>query len=770
MVLSNKKLKQILRALPSKEESQPNINNDPQTPHQILATQKPILTKREIRRRRKVETPQNLEKSLDLEKKESESKDGGLKEINNKKRKREKDEDLGEKKTSKKKNKKKKTKKKKVKVEESVKKENVENEEKGKVEVKKEIVKSEEQVKVKMEVEESVKNEFVESEEQVKVKVEEIPTQISKEDESISTKIYVGGIPYYSTVDDIRSFFEGCGSITEIDCLKFPETGKFNGIAMISFRTDAAAKRALTLDGSDMGGLLLKVQPYKANREKKVSDFAPAMLDGYNRIYVGNLSWDMTEDDLKKFFSDCSISSIRLGKDKETGEFRGFAHVDFSDSLSLTMALKLDQKLLSGRPVRVRCAVPPKSANPSSKSDSTAGKNEGTAKFVHVGASGDMVVDDAARKAKRQTCYECGEKGHHSSSCPNKKAADMSHTDSKTNDIAFYKENDAIGDGMLKRRTCYECGEKGHLSSSCPNKKAANVAYTSYRTDDMVFNNETEEADHTSDGKLKRRSCYECGEKGHLSSSCPKKQATDVANTGRGTFASVVAADINGNDYNMVNSVSDGKLRRRTCYECGERGHLSSACPKKPAAGEVNTIKEPNDDVVKKAELMVVGKDVGDNMASSISDGKLRRRTCYECGERGHLSSLCPKKQAADVANVKNVNDIKVEKANVVIVGKEAGDGMESSVSEGKLRRRTCYECGERGHVSSLCPIKQAADVANSSKDDDAMEVEMVEVVKTTSVASVSSGKIKRRICYECGLKGHLSSLCPNKLQTGLTA
>lgn len=49
-------------------------------------------------------------------------------------------------------------------------------------------------------------------------------------------KVYVGGIPYYSTEDDIRSFFENCGTITEVDCMKFPESGKFRGIAMITFK------------------------------------------------------------------------------------------------------------------------------------------------------------------------------------------------------------------------------------------------------------------------------------------------------------------------------------------------------------------------------------------------------------------------------------------------------------------------------------------------------------------------------------------------------
>ncbi|XP_076927689.1 phragmoplastin interacting protein 1-like [Bidens hawaiensis] len=767
MVLSNKKLKQKLRSV-LLSESSPQSDSQPHESFKSLlrsVTQKPKLNKREIRRVKNPAVKPNPGQETGGVEKESEEIDGELK--NNNKRKREEkdgvDKDKGlsdnnnnnNNNNNNKKKKKKNVKKKKAvkKDEEGVQKANAGSEEQG------------------------VKEE---SQSQTQVQVQ---TQISKEDENIFTKIYVGGIPYYSTAEDIQSFFEGCGSITEIDCLKFPETGKFNGIAMISFRTEAAAKRALALDGSDMGGLSLKIQPYKATRDKKVSDFAPAMLEGYNRIYVGNLSWDMTEDELKKFFSDCNISSVRLGKDKETGEFKGFAHVDFADNMSLTMALKLDQKPLFGRPVRVRCAVAPKSVNPGSKVDPTISKSGsdgvaskgkrqtcyGCGEKGHLssscpnkkaadmaptgGKTDDMAIDSVdADKAKGRTCYECGEKGHLSSSSPNKKAADVAYTGGKTDDVAFdqgEKEADHVGDGKIKRRTCYECGEKGHLSSLCPNKKAADVAHTYNRTDDVAFHKDEMEVDNVGDGKIKRRTCYECGEKGHLSSSCPKKQGADVANSRPETFAHVAVKGNEEVDYNTVNSVSDGKLKRRTCYECGERGHLSSSCPKKQVADVANPRYETFAHVAVKDN-----EEVDYNTVNTVSDGKLRRRTCYECGERGHLSSLCPKKQAADVASsVKEVDDMEVEKADVAVVGKE--------VSEGKLRRRTCYECGERGHLSSLCPKKQ---VAERKIDNDVA----VEEVKTP--VAVSDSKLKRRNCYECGLKGHVSSLCPNKSQTSFAA
>ena len=153
----------------------------------------------------------------------------------------------------------------------------------------------------------------------------------------------------------------------------------------------------------------MKIQPYKVQRTQK-PEFAPKIVEGYNRVYVGNLSWDITEDDLKQLFSDCKVSSIRFGTDKETGDFKGYAHVDFADTVSLTIGLKLDQKVVCGRPVRISCAVPKKGAevNVQEKPAAKLGENDGTS---------------GSSKKKRRTCYVCGVPGHLSSACPRKKAA-----------------------------------------------------------------------------------------------------------------------------------------------------------------------------------------------------------------------------------------------------------------------------------------------------------------------------------------------------------
>lgn len=185
-------------------------------------------------------------------------------------------------------------------------------------------------------------------------------------------------------------------------------------------------------------------------------------MEGYNRIYIGNLSWDITEEDLKKLFSDCKISSLRFGTNKETGEFRGYAHVDFSDSLSLSMALKLDQEVVRGRPVKISCAVPPKKGI-NSKSRSLPSNKRATSKVTDSAGLGTSNDADNSGAVTSNVAANAG---------------------SGTSDITDHIGLSAVS-GKIRRRTCYECGEKGHLSSACPKKTADQTNSTTIQVEQL---------------------------------------------------------------------------------------------------------------------------------------------------------------------------------------------------------------------------------------------------------------------------------------------
>ncbi|HEY8379130.1 MAG TPA: RNA-binding protein, partial [Nannocystis sp.] len=74
-----------------------------------------------------------------------------------------------------------------------------------------------------------------------------------------------------------------------------------------------------------------------------------------NRLFVGNLSFQTTEEDLQQAFQNFGeISEIRLVLDRDTGRSRGFAFVSMADDEAARRATEgLNGTMLDGRPLRV---------------------------------------------------------------------------------------------------------------------------------------------------------------------------------------------------------------------------------------------------------------------------------------------------------------------------------------------------------------------------------------------------------------------------------
>mgnify|MGYP001609407001 CR=1 FL=1 len=76
-----------------------------------------------------------------------------------------------------------------------------------------------------------------------------------------------------------------------------------------------------------------------------------------NRLFVGNLPWTTTEDDLIAFFG-AGVKNVRIITDRETGRSKGFAFVDMdSDQLAEEAIRKFDGQSFGGRDLRVNEAT-----------------------------------------------------------------------------------------------------------------------------------------------------------------------------------------------------------------------------------------------------------------------------------------------------------------------------------------------------------------------------------------------------------------------------
>ena len=58
-------------------------------------------------------------------------------------------------------------------------------------------------------------------------------------------------------------------------------------------------------------------------------------------IYVGNLSWSMTEDELRSMFEQFgTVTSVKIVTDRETGRSKGFGFVEMENDSEGQAALK----------------------------------------------------------------------------------------------------------------------------------------------------------------------------------------------------------------------------------------------------------------------------------------------------------------------------------------------------------------------------------------------------------------------------------------------
>jgi RNA recognition motif-containing protein len=82
-------------------------------------------------------------------------------------------------------------------------------------------------------------------------------------------------------------------------------------------------------------------------------------------IYVGNLSYQATEEDLRSVFADYgTVKRVVLPTDRETGRMRGFAFVEMTDDAQEDSAIsELDGAEWMGRQLRVNKARPKEEQN-----------------------------------------------------------------------------------------------------------------------------------------------------------------------------------------------------------------------------------------------------------------------------------------------------------------------------------------------------------------------------------------------------------------------
>jgi len=118
-----------------------------------------------------------------------------------------------------------------------------------------------------------------------------------------------------------------------------------------------------------------------------VFSFVPS---AFASIYVGNLSYEIGQDDLKQVFAEYgSVKSVQLPTDRETGRMKGFGFVEMGSEAEEASAIEaLDGAEWMGRNLKVNKARPKPDRGSSGGGGGRWGNSSGGGEYSSGGGGG----------------------------------------------------------------------------------------------------------------------------------------------------------------------------------------------------------------------------------------------------------------------------------------------------------------------------------------------------------------------------------------------
>ncbi|KAL1549429.1 putative cyclic nucleotide-gated ion channel 15 [Salvia divinorum] len=187
--------------------------------------------------------------------------------------------------------------------------------------------------------------------------------------EAEETKLFVGNLPFSVDSAALADLFQQAGSVEEVIYDK--ATGRSRGFAFVVMSSVEEAEAAVEqFNGYEIEGRALRVNsgPPPPKRESSFGGSRGrergsgsrggrerSSFGNTNKIYVGNLSWDVDNLALESVFSEHgNVQEARVVYDRESGRSRGFGFVTYSSAEEVNKAVEsLDGTELEGRPIRL---------------------------------------------------------------------------------------------------------------------------------------------------------------------------------------------------------------------------------------------------------------------------------------------------------------------------------------------------------------------------------------------------------------------------------
>ncbi|KAG0375355.1 hypothetical protein BGX24_009215 [Mortierella sp. AD032] len=159
------------------------------------------------------------------------------------------------------------------------------------------------------------------------------------------------------------------GKVRAARIIEDRNTGRSKGVGYVEFYDEDSVATAIALTGQKLLGIPVIAKHTESEKNRLALQAASQAQDAVaeaaiqaplpdlsqHRLYVGSVSFDLSEDDLKLVFEQFGlIEFIKLHRDAETGKSKGFAFVQYKEADHAKQAMeRMNGEVLHGRTIKV---------------------------------------------------------------------------------------------------------------------------------------------------------------------------------------------------------------------------------------------------------------------------------------------------------------------------------------------------------------------------------------------------------------------------------
>ncbi|KAJ8641601.1 hypothetical protein MRB53_018295 [Persea americana] len=173
--------------------------------------------------------------------------------------------------------------------------------------------------------------------------------------------VFAYQMPLKANEKDVYDFFSKAGKVRDVRLIMDRNSRRSKGVGYIEFYDAMSVPMAIALSGHQLMGQPVMVKPSEAEKNLVQSTASAGGSSGLTgpgvarKLYVGNLHFNMTEDQLRQVFEPFGpVEQVQLPTDMETGQCKGFGFVQFAHLEHAKAAQSLNGKLdIAGRVIKV---------------------------------------------------------------------------------------------------------------------------------------------------------------------------------------------------------------------------------------------------------------------------------------------------------------------------------------------------------------------------------------------------------------------------------